>query len=77
VVGLSVALWALALGALFRNSRPFELSLLVAGYISVQGALVLNTLAAPQTTLLWHTALLPLAAAVLVVSWRKGLAARA
>jgi ABC-type transport system involved in multi-copper enzyme maturation permease subunit len=77
VAGVSIALWALALGALFRNPRPFELSLMVAGYISVQGALVLNTLTAPQTTLLWHFASLPLAGTVLLASWWRGLEAKA
>lgn len=74
IAGISIALWALALGALFRNPRPFELSLLVAGYISLQGALILDTLSAPQTTALWHAALLPLAGTVLLMSWRRGLA---
>ncbi|MFC5570152.1 ABC transporter permease [Lysobacter yangpyeongensis] len=77
VVAMSVALWALALGAVFRNPRPFELCLLVAGYISVQGALVLDTLAAPMTTLAWHAASIPVAVAVLLSAWRQGLAARA
>ncbi|GAB3347494.1 ABC transporter permease subunit [Lysobacter tyrosinilyticus] len=76
LVGASVALWGLAMGALFRNARPFELSLLVAAYISAQGALVLNTLAAPQTTLAWHAAGIPMAIALLVVGWRQGVAAR-
>jgi hypothetical protein len=77
VAGVSVALWGLALGALFRNARPFELSLLAAAYVSAQGALVLDTLAAPQTTLAWHAASIPMAVALLVVAWRQGVAARA
>jgi len=77
VAGASVALWGLALGALFRNSRPFELSLLAVAYVSAQGALVLNTLIAPQTTLAWHAASIPMAVALLVVAWRQGVAARA
>ena len=77
LVGASVALWGLAMGALFRNARPFELSLLVAAYVSAQGALVLNTVAAPQTTLVWHAATIPMAIALLVVGWRQGVAARA
>lgn len=75
--GASVAVWGLAIGAVFRNARPFELALLVAAYASAQGALVLNTLVAPQTTLLWHAASLPLALGVLVLAWRQGVAARA
>jgi len=77
VAGASVALWGLALGALFRNARPFELSLLAVAYVSAQGALVLNTLVAPQTTLAWHAASIPMAVALLVVAWRQGVAARA
>lgn len=70
-IAASIALWGLASGALFRNSRPFELCLLMAGYVSVQGAWALNALVAPATTLAWHTALLPLAAVLLVVGWRR------
>lgn len=77
VAGASVALWGLALGALFRNSRPFELTLLAVAYVSAQGALVLNTLVAPQTTLAWHAASIPMAVALLVMAWRQGVAARA
>jgi hypothetical protein len=76
VAGVSVAMWGLALGALFRNSRPFELTLLALAYVSAQGALVLNTLIAPQTTLAWHAASIPLAVALLVTMWRQGVAAR-
>lgn len=77
VAGASVALWGLALGALFRNARPFELSLLALAYVSAQGALVLNTLVAPQTTLAWHAASIPMAVVLLVLAWRNGVAARA
>jgi len=76
VAGASLAVWGLASGAVFRNARPFELVLLVAAYVSAQGALLLNTLTAPETTLLWHALSLPLAVAVLAVAWRQGLAAR-
>lgn len=34
---VSIALWGQATGALCRNSRLFELALLIAGYVSVQG----------------------------------------
>lgn len=77
VAGAAVALWGLALGALFRNARPFELALLTCAYVSAQGALVLDTLVAPQTTLAWHAASLPMAVALLLWAWRQGIAARA
>lgn len=51
VSGASFALWGLALGALFRKGRPFELVLVAAAYVSVQGALVLNALTDPMATL--------------------------
>lgn len=76
VAGASVALWGLALGAVFRNARPFELLLAIAAYVSVQGALVLNVVADPRATLGGHAIALPLAAALLLGGWRS-LVARA
>ena len=71
VAGASVALWGAALGALFRNARPFELLLLGAAYASVQGALVLNVLVDPGVTVGWHAVGLPLAMVVLGMAWRS------
>ena len=76
VAGASIALWGLALGALFRNARPFELALVAAAYVSVQGALVLNALVDPAATLTGHAIAMPLATLVLVSAWRP-LVARA
>ena len=70
VAGASIALWGLALGALFRNARPFELALVAAAYISVQGALVLNALADPIATLTGHAIAMPIAMLMLVGAWR-------
>lgn len=70
VAGASIALWGLALGALFRNARPFELALVASAYISVQGALVLNALVDPGAMLAGHAVALPLAAGVLLAAWR-------
>ncbi|MCC8361683.1 hypothetical protein LK996_01110 [Lysobacter sp. A6] len=77
VAGASVALWGLGFGALFRNARPYEIVLLMAGYVSVQGALVLDVVSAPMTTLAWHAALLPAALALLVGAWWHTVTARA
>jgi hypothetical protein len=77
LAGASLALWGLASGALFRNARLYELVLLGAGYVSAQGALVLNVTVSPGTTALWHAALLPLALLLLGVGWTKGLARHA
>ena len=71
VAGVSIALWGLACGALFRNGRMFELLALMAAYTSVQGALVLNVLVAPMTTMRWHLLAWPLALAVLALGWRR------
>lgn len=59
-----------------RNARPFELALVVAACVSVQGAPVLDALADPAATLTRHAIALPLAALVLVAEWRP-LVARA
>ena len=71
VAGVSIALWGLACGALFRNGRLFELLALIAAYVSVQGALVLNVIVAPMDTLRWHLLALPLALGVLALGWRR------
>jgi hypothetical protein len=77
LAGASIALWGLASGALLRNARLFELVLLGACYVSAQGALVLNVLVAPGTTLAWHATFLPAALLALGFGWTKGLAHRA
>lgn len=71
VAGASVALWGAALGALFRNSRPYELLLVGAAYGSVQGALILNVLVDPRQTVAWHAAGVPLAAVALAFAWQR------
>ena len=76
VAGASIALWGLALGALFRNARPFELALALCAYVGVQGGLVLHALVDPARTAMGHAIALPLGAAVLLVAWRP-LVARA
>jgi hypothetical protein len=76
MAGVSIALWGLALGALFRNSRPFELVLVASAYVSVQGALVFNALTNPGAMLMGHAVALPLAVGLLVGAWRP-LVARA
>lgn len=70
VAGASIALWGLALGALFRNARPFELVLVASAYVSVQGALVLNAFVDPAATLAGHAIALPVAGLVLAAAWR-------
>ena len=69
VAGVSLVLWGLACGALFRNGRLFELLALMAAYVSMQGALLLNVLVAPMETLRWHVLALPVALAVLALGW--------
>ncbi len=66
-ISASIASWGLGLGALCRNSRPFELVLIAAVYASVQDAPVFDLSTNPQMTLLWHgLALLP---AWLALAW--------
>jgi len=74
LVGASIALWGLALGAACRNARPFELALLLATYLSLQGAPVLDALASPAVTALGHGLALPLAIALLAAAWKPLLA---
>lgn len=71
VSAVSIALWGLAAGAVCRNSRLFELALLLAGYVSVQGAWLINAMVDPSTTLFWHAVLLPVASIALIVAWPR------
>ena len=71
VTGLSLAMWGMASGVLVRNGRMFELLLLAAAYVGVQGGLLLNVAVAPMTTLQWHLLGLPLALVVLGVGWNR------
>jgi hypothetical protein len=70
VVGASIALWGMAVGALARNGRPFELVLLAVGYGGMQGAALVNVIVAPADTLRWHLLALPIAFFGLLLSLR-------
>lgn len=63
VVALSIASWALALGALTRNPRTFELLMAAGAYLAIDGL--------PVFTPMPHLALLPVAAALLVLTTEK------
>jgi hypothetical protein len=67
VVGLSLAAWGMAVGALARNGRPFELAMLVVGYAGMQGAALVNVIVAPADTLRWHLLALPVALALVAL----------
>ncbi|WP_143080349.1 hypothetical protein [Hymenobacter arizonensis] len=71
VVGLSLASWSLALGALTRSARPYELLFVVLAYASVQDAPVLNISSDSWATIRLHLLLMPLAAGVFLLSWRR------
>lgn len=69
-VGASLALWGLALAALLRSSRPFELSVLVLAYIGIQDDGPLNLLGPSAEILFLHGLGLPLAFGILLIAWR-------
>jgi hypothetical protein len=63
----SIVSWGLALGALVRNARLFELLLVGSIYVGLQGAPLFDIGAGAPSTLLWHgAALLP---AWLALAW--------
>ena len=71
VVIASIASWGLALGALCRNPRPFELLLVGAVYIATQGSSLFALGAQASSTLALHAlALLP-AWALLAWAWPR------
>lgn len=68
---VSLAAWALALGALTGSSRPFEALFAIAALLALNGVGVLDASVAPRTTLFAHAAGLPLALLLLVFSWPR------
>jgi hypothetical protein len=66
-----VAMAGLSLGALFRNPRPFELLLVVFGYIGSQGETTLNPYLQPSATIEQHLVMLPILVVVLLVIWPR------
>lgn len=72
-VGLSLALWGMAMAAVMRNGRLFELIALAAAYVGIQGAQVLNVVVDPAATFRGHLLMLPLALGLLAVAgWSRG-----
>jgi hypothetical protein len=72
VVGASLALWGMAIGAVARNGRVFEVLALLAAYGGLQGAALLNVIVAPPSTLRWHLLALPVALAILAIATALG-----
>jgi hypothetical protein len=73
-VGASLALWGLALAALLRTSRPFELIVLALSYIGLQDDGPLDLLSNSVDLLALHGTGLPLACALLLVGWLRSTA---
>jgi hypothetical protein len=71
LAGASFAIAGLAFAAVCRNPRPFELVAVGAAYASLQGAPILNVLAAPRATLAIHAVLLPAFIVLAIVAWPR------
>jgi hypothetical protein len=69
-IGASLALWGMAIGALARNGRLFELIALSFAYAGLQRAAISNVLVAPADALRWHLLALPIALGLLVLGLR-------
>jgi hypothetical protein len=67
----SIASWGLALGALCRNPRPFELLLVASIYMALQGVTLFALGAQAAHTLQWHALALLSAWALLAWSWPR------
>ena len=67
VIGASLALWGMAIGALARNGRLFELLALGFAYAGLQRAAVANVLVAPADAVRWHLLALPIALVIILL----------
>lgn len=66
-----VAIAGLSLGAACRNPRPFELLLVMFGYLGAQGATTLNPFVHAGSTVAQHLVMLPLFTAALFALWPR------
>ncbi|MDB5970822.1 MAG: hypothetical protein JWQ90_3272 [Hydrocarboniphaga sp.] len=66
-----VAIAGLSLGVLCRNPRPFELLLVMFGYLGAQGESTLNPFVQPASTVAQQLIMLPLFALVLFALWPR------
>jgi hypothetical protein len=71
VIIVSVVSWGLSLGAICRNARPFELVLITAAYVAMNGVALFDMNASPQVTVLWHGLLLLPAWLALAWAWPR------
>jgi hypothetical protein len=68
---VSLAVWALALGALTGSARPFELLFALGALLALNGVGAIDASVAPGATLLAHAASLPLALLLLGFAWPR------
>lgn len=71
LIAISVAIGGLAISALCRNPRPFELLLVMLAYVGVQGQSILNGTLHPLTTTTQHLLAIPVLACVLLLVWPR------
>ena len=67
----SITSWGLCMGALCRNSRPFELLMVCTAYVCLQGAALLAVTTQPTWTLTVHTIGLLPAWLLLIWAWPR------
>jgi hypothetical protein len=67
----SIASWGLCIGALCRNARPFELLMVSAVYVCLNGATLFDAAAHPLSTLTTHAIGLLPAWLLLVWAWPR------
>lgn len=71
IVGVSLATWSLALGALTSSPRPFELLVCILAYISINGAPVLNVGVDSQFTIVLHAVSLLVSIIATLAMWPR------
>jgi len=71
LIGLSLATWGMAFGALWRNARPFEVALCALAYHALNGGTILNVAIEPMKTCILHATVLPFAIGVMLWCWPR------
>lgn len=71
VVVASIVIWGMALGAISRDARPFELLLVGAVYLAYQGAPLFDLGEGAATTATWHGLGIVVALLALAAAWPR------
>ena len=71
IIALSIASCGIAFGATCRSARPFELALVAAIYVALQGAAIFDVGTGAGATIVWHAFAIVVAWIATTIAWPR------